>query len=126
MAGGRPTKYDPEYCDELIKHMGKGFSFESFAGKIGVSKETLYTWAETHKEFMDAKKDAFEQSRYFWENVGIQLATGQNTDANPTAWIFNMKNRFREDWNDKQTIQHEGNATAPVIFKLDERFREDI
>jgi len=125
MMAGRPTDYKEEYCELVIQHMAKGFSFESFAGKVGVSKQTLYDWAERFPAFLDSKNAAFEQSRLFWERVGIELATGQNTDANPTAWIFNMKNRFREDWNDKQTIQHEGNPAAPVVFQLDPKFGTD-
>jgi hypothetical protein len=116
MPAGRPTDYKEEYCEQLIQHMARGFSFESFAGKVGVSKQTIYTWAETHPEFLDSKNAAFEQSRLFWERVGIELATGQNTDANPTAWIFNMKNRFREDWNDKKEIEHSGEVKKTVII----------
>ena len=30
-SGGHPTKYQPEYCETLIEHLGAGYSFESFA-----------------------------------------------------------------------------------------------
>lgn len=98
-AGGRPTDYKPEYCQMVIDHMAEGLSFESFAGAIGVSKQTLYDWAERNKEFLDAKKTAFEKSRLFWEKVGINIA--KTGEGNATAFIFNMKNRFSEDWSDK-------------------------
>lgn len=110
MSAGRPTDYKEEYCELLIEHMAKGFSFESFAGVVGVSKQTLYDWAERHSEFLDAKKVAFEENRYFWEKIGIELANGKNVDGNPTAWIFNMKNRFREEWRDKQEIEQNSNV----------------
>jgi hypothetical protein len=58
---GRPSKYDPKYIDEVDiylattgqgqQHMPK---IESFAIRIGVSKNTLYEWAKEHKEFQDA------------------------------------------------------------------------
>ena len=71
---GRPTDYKEEYCEMLIAHMSKGFSFESFAGVIGAAKQTIYNWLEANPEFMDAKNAAFEKSRLFWEGVGIDIA----------------------------------------------------
>lgn len=105
---GRPTIYDPAYCEQLIEHMAEGLSFESFAGAIGVSKQTLYDWLEANPAFLDAKKEGFEQSRLTWEKIGNNLA--KTGTGNAVAFIFNMKNRFREDWNDKQQIEHSGPA----------------
>lgn len=100
---GRPTLYKPEYCDLLIQHMGKGFSFEAFAGEIGVNRDTIYEWLQTYSQFSDAKKTAAELNRKFWEQVGIDIATGTGKAAagNATAFIFNMKNRFKNEWRDK-------------------------
>ena len=110
----RPTKFKPEYCEELIEHMKEGLSFEAFAGKLEVSKQTLYNWCETNIEFQEAKEIATEQSRLFWEQQGKDglykiTETTEDEDGNevtttkimnPTIWIFNMKNRF--GWRDKQ------------------------
>ena len=106
MPAGRPTEYKPEYCQQLIDHMAEGFSFESFAGLLGVSKQTIYNWLEHFPEFVDAKKAGFEASRLTWEKIGKKIA--DEGSGNATAFIFNMKNRFREDWNDKQQIEHSG------------------
>ena len=113
MPAGRPTEYKQEYCQQLIDHMADGFSFESFAGLIGVSKQTIYNWLEQFLEFVDAKKTGFEASRLTWEKIGKDIA--KNGEGNATAFIFNMKNRFREDWNDKQQIEHSGES---VTFNL--------
>jgi hypothetical protein len=103
---GRPTDYKPEYCQMLIDHMAEGFSFESFAGLIGVTRSTIYEWVSAQPEFSDAKQRGFEASRLTWEKIGSTIA--KSGTGNATAFIFNMKNRFREDWNDKQTIEHQG------------------
>ena len=120
---GRPTKYNESYPQMLIEHMAKGFSFESFAGLVGVSKETIYTWTETYSEFLDAKKIAFEKNRMFWENLGIEHILNkskseagigsENTSLNSTVWIFNMKNRFPKEWRDKQEVDN--NVTVNPI-----------
>ena len=74
MAGGRPTSYKPEYCDMLIRHMRSGLSFESFAGVVGVSKQTIYDWEKVNPEFLDAKKKGAALSNLFWEKIGINGA----------------------------------------------------
>lgn len=107
---GRPSLYKPEYCDKLIEHMAKGLSFESFAGSVGVCRNTLYDWAKAHPEFDKAKDMALERARIFWEQLGIThiLNESESTHGlgsssrslNSTVWMFNMKNRF--GWRDKQ------------------------
>lgn len=109
MRVGRPSEYKEEYCERLIQFMAEGFSFEAFAGEIGCSKVTLYAWAEAYPEFLNAKDEGFQKSRLWWERVGRQIA--QKNKGNATAFIFNMKNRFKEDWRDRQEIEQSGNIT---------------
>lgn len=90
---GRPSKYKRDYCNTLIAHMAKGFSFESFAGVVGVCRDTLYHWCNTYSEFSDAKKRGETASLLFWESLGIGLATGANV-GNCATFIFTMKARF--------------------------------
>lgn len=103
-------EYDPNYCAMLIEHMSKGFSYESFAAKIGTYRQKLYEWERLFQEFSDTKKKAQELCQYWWESAGINgLYTIIETDdegnknviekkINQTLWIFNMKARFR--WKD--------------------------
>lgn len=106
MARGFPTKYKPEYCDELIEYMACGMSFDSFAGKVGVNIATVYDWAEANEEFFEAKKIGFAKCKDFWEKVGIKGVTGKIDGFNVAAYIFNMKNRF--GWRDKVDIDITG------------------
>lgn len=106
MAGGRPSKYKPEYCDALIKHMGGGLSFETFAALCDVCRDTLYDWTAAHKEFLDAKRKGEMQSQFFWEKVGREGALGTIEKFNATTWIYTMKCRFPKQWGDKQEVSH--------------------
>jgi len=107
---GRPSTYKPQYCDDLIAHMRGGLSFESFAGKIGKSRDTIYEWEAVHKDFTDAKKIGEGLCQVWWENAGIagMLGLKQTKDGiplgmfSPAIWIFNMKNRF--NWRDKREL----------------------
>lgn len=75
---GRPPDYDPKFCDLLLEHMAQGFSFESFAGVIGVCKKTLYNWVNTkeYAHFLHAKDRGAELCRLWWEKLGIQGVQG--------------------------------------------------
>lgn len=97
--------------------MAQGYSFEAFAGKLGVSKVTLYSWAKENPEFLNAKDIAFERSRHFWEKKAIDHAVEykDGPKLNNTAWVFNMKNRF--GWRDK--IEHSGNESKPIKLAYD-------
>lgn len=116
---GRPTVFKNEYCQQLIDHMATGLSFEAFAGAISVTKDTLYDWCEKFPDFSYAKQTGTQKSRMFWEKLGVdhiinstetiregkdQISTSKSLNA--AVWIFNMKNRFRDEWRDKQEVDH--------------------
>lgn len=128
--GGRPSKFEEDYCELLITHMNSCMSYESFAGVLGVCTQTLYNWEKQYPQFLDAKKIAFEKSRYWWEK---QLTSGlwhqkDLANLNPTLWIFNMKNRFPKEWREKQEIAEESkqNVTHNISEELTETTKELI
>ena len=55
---GQPTKYKPEYCDEIRKFMGRGYSLSAFAGSTHCSRATIYEWERAIPEFSYAVKSA--------------------------------------------------------------------
>jgi hypothetical protein len=86
MAGGRPSDYYPELCDEIIAFFNRNLfedkivavqekgrwvekkvqvacllpTVERFAANVGVVKSTLYEWAKKHPEFSNALDRAKE------------------------------------------------------------------
>jgi|SRR5271166_2028205 len=89
---GRPSKYDPAFCDQVIELMKEGLSFGAVAGALGVSRRTIYEWADEHPEFSHTK---------------------ERGKAPTTAIIFGLKNRAEDDWRDRTEVKHEGGM--PVI-----------
>lgn len=102
---GRPTKYDPKYCEMLIEHMGQGMSFESFAGLIGVTRKLLYDWEKAHPSFLHAKRLGTDKSLCWWESQGQRglWSTKDGPNLNTTNFIWQMKNRF--GWKDKSDAE---------------------
>lgn len=115
---GGPSKYRPEYCQQLIDFMAKGYSIEAFAGDISVCIDTISEWVKTHPEFSAAKRLGQTKSLRFWEMQGIDGLRDefQGSKFNSAVWIFNMKNRHR--WRDKQEVEFEDkNETAREKIK---------
>jgi len=117
---GRPSKYNPKFCEDIIKYFDIEPHFETpvtytykdgttkeeiklmpsdlptlagFAVKIGVDRDTIHQWSKDHKEFSDAIKRAKECQ----ENI---LVTNGLNDlyAQPFA-VFTAKNVI--GWRDK-------------------------
>ena len=113
---GRPSSYDPAYCELLAAHFEEGYSYESFAGVVGVSKQTLYNWEEAHPEFLDAKKANEAKSQLEWEKrLNMFAKTG---DGNATAIIFGLKNRASDSWRDVKATEITGKDGGPVEQKV--------
>lgn len=116
---GRPTEYKEEFCDLIQEHMSKGYSYESFAGLVGVCKQTLYNWSKEHKDFLDASNRARERCRYWWETIMVEhiVHTQRGKRVDPRMWEFNMKNRFKDEWKDEVIQQQHQTITQvnPVV-----------
>jgi hypothetical protein len=109
---GRPSKYDPSFCELVLDLGSEGKSRAQIAAAIGVDRDTLREWAKQYPEFSVAIKGAKELELAWWENAGQINMTRQGFNA--TAFIFQMKNRFREDYRDTQALEHTGKNGGPL------------
>lgn len=119
MAGGRPTKYRKEYCQIAIDYLSEGYSVTALAGHLKVARSTVFKWAEDNAEFSDALKTGQALAAEWWERVLRQVAlTGE---GNASAAIFGVKNRSREEWRDKQELDHTSsdNSMSPLVIVRD-------
>lgn len=115
--GGRPSKYDPAFCDLAIEWMSQGYSIAGFAGKIGVSRESVYKWAKEHPEFSDALTAARAASAAWWEERSVELASGKEGAGNPTMIVFGLKNRVADEWRDSNRTEITGANGGPIETK---------
>lgn len=91
-------KYRKDMCQIAKDSLAQGFSKEATAGKLGITKETLYQWVANKVDFSDAIKEGEALSQRWWEDKGREAC--MDGQINATVWSMNMKNRF--GWKDKQ------------------------
>jgi len=112
---GRPTKYEPRFCAEVIDYMGQGFSMTAFAGNISVARSTINEWMRTNPEFSEAIKIGQAKRTAFLERGLLEGDCGPRI----TARIFALKNAAPEEWRDRQHHELTG-ADGGAIRTVDE------
>lgn len=110
MAEGRPSLYDPAYCDGIIEHCATGASITSYAAEIGVCRDTISEWAKQHSEFSVAVKRAKAKAAA-WYDLQARNITSGDKSGNATLAIFGLKNFAPEDFKDKVETELSGSLT---------------
>lgn len=111
---GRPTKYKPEYCQEIIDYMieNRGASIVEFAAHICVGKSTIHDWAKTIPEFSDALDKAKAIAEAWWAKTGREgiFMGGKDNPFNSAVYNFTMAARFgwSQKIEQKQEIEAKG------------------
>lgn len=111
MAGGRPSLYKPEYCQQLIDHMAKGGSFWSFAADVDVCFDTLSEWCKVHPEFSEAKSVGMAKLLKFDEHLNLAGSSGQLTRISKVETIVDPEGNTRK-------IEHKEAATFAQTYRI--------
>lgn len=112
---GAPAKYKKKYCEELIAHMSRGLSFETFAAVIDCVPRTLYNWEKKFPEFLQAKEKGFVKRAMMIEEHFARVTQGEG-EGNPALMIFRAKNLL--GWRDKQEIEHQGDMQVAMNYNI--------
>jgi hypothetical protein len=92
-------------CEQVIACGKDGKTLAEMAVEIGVDRDTVKEWRKEKPEFSAAIKRGLEHAQAWWERKG-RFATFESSGFNATSYIFQMKNRFKEDWRDRVETDH--------------------
>lgn len=150
MPAGRPTDYEEAFAEQAAKLCTLGATDDEMADFFGIHRSTLYRWKLDHPEFCDSIKSAksaaderVERSLYqkatgynVTEEVAVKIKVGQHEEkvevvevnkhvpAETAAAIFWLKNRRKDDWRDKQDVEHGlTGELADILARIDGRTR---
>jgi len=124
MTAGRPTLYDPSYCDEVRALGSLGKSVEQISTKLGVSLRTMYTWRDAYPEFLHALEDAKVAELNWWEDQA-QAYMLEHKDAaklNASIWSRSMAARFPKKYRESVKQEISGENGAPLLAGLQVTF----
>ena len=113
---GRPSKYDPAYCEQVIELGKEGKSVEQIAVRLGVGTRTMYEWRDVHPEFSHAMEVAKECEQDWWESVA-QRHMLEEKDApkiNATIWSRSMAARFPRKYRESIKQEITGAEGGPL------------
>lgn len=138
--GGRPSKYQPDFCRQAEKLTALGATDREVAEFFKVSEATLNTWKHQHQEFLaslklgkDAADRRVEQSLYRkalgytqddinfsnYQGTVTQTPYVKHVPPDTTACIFWLKNRKPQEWRDR--VEHSGADGGPVEVQFNDR-----
>ena len=104
---GRPTTYDPAYCEKVIELGRLGKSIEQICYDLNTPVRTLYEWRDRHPDFSQALEDAkgFEQA--YWEMLAQThiVETKDGPKLNASLWSRSMAARFPKKYRDRKSTR---------------------
>ena len=106
MTAGRPTKYNPQFCETVIELGKQGKSIAQMACHLEVTRPSLYEWAKVHEEFSTAFTRAIDEMQAHLEDKGYRGL--ENRELNSAVWKKTMEARFRDDYTESKNFKHEG------------------
>lgn len=102
---GRPSKYKPEMCDQLIQTFADGHFIGTFCADVGIHKDTFYDWLKKFPDFSEAYKKAKCAGDKHYTKLIRLIATGK-IRGNVTAAIYLTKCglKWRDDEMEVQEV----------------------
>lgn len=121
---GRPSLYDPAYCEKVIELGKLGKSIEQIAFVLDLSVRVLYKWRDEHEEFMQALEDAKQFEQAWWEEQA-HLYMVENKDGprlNSSLWSRSMAARFPKKYRESVKQEITGAEGAPLLTGIQVSF----
>jgi hypothetical protein len=117
----RPSTYKPEYCDTAAKVLAGGESLAAVCAELDITRTTLYEWREIYPDFDEACKRGLMKAQRDWEQLGRDGIMGNLEKFSASPWIFTMKNRFRDDYQEDKEPK---TVNDSIVEKLLDRLVE--
>lgn len=99
---GRPSNYDPLFCEKIIDLAGKGAFVAEMCMELGIrSRDTFYRWVKEYPEFGRAYETAQLYGQAFYEKQGRMMISGE-VKGNHSVWTTVMQNRYSDEYKRPQ------------------------
>ena len=121
---GRPSAYDPAFCEKAIE-MGKlGKSTEAIGSILDVGTATLYRWRDEFPEFREALETAKNHELRWWEEQAqaYMVESKDGDRLNASIWSRSMAARFPKKYRESTKQEITGAEGAPLLSGIQVSF----
>lgn len=121
---GRPSLYDPAFCDKVVELGRIGKSVEQISAILNVSLRTMYSWRDAHEEFLHALDDAktFEQAWWEEQAAAYMVENKESDRLNASLWSRSMAARFPKKYRESTKTEITGADGAPLLSGIQVSF----
>lgn len=121
---GRPSTYDPAYCEKVVELGKLGKSIEQICYDLNTPVRTLYEWRDRHPEFSQALDDAKAFEQAWWESQAhaYMVETKDGPKLNASLWSRSMAARFPKKYRESVKQEITGADGAPLITGINVSF----
>lgn len=109
---GRPSEYDPDYCERVIALGKEGKSRAEIASDLNCSRVTLAAWERQHPEFLNALQRAKDEELAWWEGQA-RLGLNKGSAFNAAIWKQSVSGRFPNEPY-RERVQLAGKDDGPI------------
>ena len=121
---GRPSLYDPAFCDKVVALGALGKSVEQISSNLGVSCRVLYDWRDRYPEFLRALEEAKEAEQTWWEEQAqaYMLEHKDGPKLNASIWSRSMAARFPKKYRESVKQEITGENGTPLLTAIQVSF----
>jgi hypothetical protein len=121
---GRPTLYDPAYCDRVRELGALGKSVEQISYNLGVSLRVMYDWKDKYVDFLHALDDAKMAEQNWWEEQAqaYMLEHKDGAKLNASIWSRSMAARFPKKYRESVKQEITGENGTPLLTAIQVSF----
>jgi len=121
---GRPTLYDPSYCEKVRELGALGKSYEQISSNLGVSLRVMYDWRDKYENFLHALEDAKVLEQTWWEEQAqaYMLEHKDGAKLNASIWSRSMAARFPKKYRESVKQEITGENGTPLIPSIQVTF----
>ena len=125
---GRPSKYDPAYCDQIVALGKEGLSRWQICSRLNIGLHNMIAWEGAHEDFRQSLEQARLDSLAYWEDLAhdhIREAPG-GVKLNTGLWSRSMAARFPEQYRENSKVEVTGKNDGPIEVDMIHDFSQSL
>ena len=125
---GRPSKYDPAYCEKVVEFGMLGYTRAMICVELGIGYYNMLVWEDAHEDFRCALEEAKIHSMAHMERLAhnhmVEVPGGPK--VNTGLWSRSMSARFPNEYSDRAKVEVTGKGGGAVEVDHTHDFSQNL